>query len=70
MIDLAKEDPYIEAEAGDRELGEEESAELDKAEAKTFRGLAARANYLALDRPGVQSAATDACRRMARPRRE
>ena len=32
-----------------------------------FRGLAARCNYLALDRPDIQFAAKEACREMSKP---
>ena len=38
-------------------------------EASNYRALAARANYLALDRPDVQFAAKEVCRGMARPNR-
>ena len=41
--------------------------ELDSRDAREFRGLAARANYLALDRPDLQYAAKEACRGMAKP---
>ena len=40
---------------------------LNSADAKVFRGLAARLNYLAQDRPDLQYAAKEASRRMARP---
>ena len=40
---------------------------LDSQEAKVFRGLAARLNYLAQDRPDLQYAAKEVSRRMARP---
>ena len=36
-------------------------------EATTYRALAARANYLAQDRPDVQYAAKEVCRGMASP---
>ena len=41
--------------------------ELGTREAREFRGLAARANYLAQDRPDIQYAAKEVCRGMARP---
>ncbi len=40
---------------------------LSAGEAKSFRGLAARLNYLAQDRPDIQYAAKEISRRMARP---
>ena len=51
----------------DREKEEEE--ELCGPEARAFRGLAARANYLSADRPDIQYGAKEACRDMARPTR-
>ncbi len=42
---------------------------LSPSEARAFRGLAARLNYLAQDRPDVQYAAKEVSRRMARPSR-
>ena len=49
------------AEAGDDE-------ELnDKEEIKKFRGVAARMNYLAQDRPDIAFAAKEVCREMAKP---
>ena len=42
--------------------------ELGPEEAKVFRGLAARINFLAIDRPDIQYAAKEICRYMARPR--
>ena len=43
--------------------------ELSSKDAREFRGLAARANYLAQDRPDLQYAAKEACRGMAKPLR-
>ena len=43
------------------------SKELVGAEATRFRGIAARVNYLAADRPGIQYAVKEVCRRMAKP---
>ena len=40
---------------------------LEATEARTFRALAARLNYLAQDRPDLQYAAKEVSRRMARP---
>ncbi len=40
---------------------------LDEGDARAFRGLAARLNYLAQDRPDLQFAAKEVSRRMARP---
>ncbi len=47
---------------------EPESPLLGREDAKVFRGMAARANYLALDRPDIQFAVKEVARRMARPR--
>ncbi len=46
----------------------EESPLLDKKDASVFRALAARANYLAQDRPDIQFAVKEVARRMATPR--
>ena len=53
----------------DREDHLELLEELDSKDAREFRGLAARGNYLALDRPDIQYAAKEACRGMAKPLR-
>jgi len=45
----------------------DEVPELSKSDAKWYRGVAARANYLGLDRPDLQYAVKEACRGMARP---
>ena len=58
--------PY-EEEKGFRE--EEEEAELKPRGASEFRAAAARANYLALDRPDIQYAVKEVCRGMAKPRK-
>ena len=51
-----------------RVLGEEAvSKELVGAEATRFRAIAARANYLAADRPDIPYAVKEICRRMAKP---
>ena len=56
---------------GDRKVIEEEdqSEELKGAEATRFRGVAARANYLAVDRPDTEYAVKEVCRRMSAPRK-
>ena len=43
------------------------NVQLSEKEATTFRALAARANYLSLDRPDIQFATKEICRDMARP---
>lgn len=58
--------PYEEEKEWRRE---EEEEELTDQEAREFRRVAARANYLALDRPDIQYAAKEVCRGMARPRK-
>jgi hypothetical protein len=47
---------------------EPDSPLLEKAEASVFRGMVARANYLALDRPDIQFSVKEIARRMAKPR--
>ena len=49
---------------------EEESAPLEPVEARAFRALAARANFLCMDRPDIAFAAKECCRRMSAPRSE
>jgi hypothetical protein len=53
-------------EVADRKVEEEA---LDAADARRFRALAARANYLAMDRLDVQFAAKEVCRDMANPKK-
>ena len=53
------EEGYVEEDEGDL---------LDPIEAKRFRGLAARANYLSLDCPDIQHAAKEISRSWATPR--
>ena len=54
---------------GDKKVIEEEerSDELQGKEATRFRAVAARANYLAADRPYIQYSVKEVCRRMAKP---
>ena len=40
---------------------------LDAVRAREYRALAARANYLSLDRPDIQCATKEACREMSAP---
>ena len=51
-----------------RKDGENEE-ELSSEEATRYRGIAARANYLAADRPDVMYAVKELCRGMAKPTR-
>ena len=46
---------------------EEQSPELVGTEAARFRAVAARANYLAADRPDIQYAVKEICRKIAKP---
>ena len=48
---------------------EEESESLEGAQAREYRALAARANYLAADRADIQYAVKEICRGMATPTR-
>ena len=52
----------IEAEAG-----EEDDVELDAVKATLYRGIAARCNYLAVDRPELQFTVKESCREMSKP---
>jgi hypothetical protein len=57
---------------GEKEDGKEEDWELEelaKGEAKEFRGLAARMNFLSLDCPDIQFPIKQSSREMARPKR-
>ena len=47
---------------------ESDDVELGKAEARLFRATAARANFLAIDRPDIQYATKEICRDMSRPK--
>ena len=49
-----------------KEEVEEGESELEPRLATEFGGLAARANYLSLDRPDIQVATKDICREMAK----
>ena len=40
---------------------------MDESEVRLFRAVAARANYLAQDRPDISFAAKECCRRMSQP---
>ena len=51
-----------------RTYGENEE-ELSPVEATRYRGIAARANYLAADRPDIMYAGKELCRGMAKPTR-
>ena len=55
----------------DSEQDEEENEEeLTGTEATMFRAISARANYLALDRPDIQYATKEICRKMSKPRKK
>ena len=57
--------------AGVKEKEEEEGdgEELEREEARLYRGVAARFNFLSIDRPEIQYATKEACRAMAKPTR-
>ena len=61
--------PGIKRPASDYE-DEELQEGLSPPEATQYRALAARANYLAADRPDIQFAAKEICRRMSAPVRQ
>jgi hypothetical protein len=48
--------------------GESDMEELDAEKATRYRALAARANYLALDRPDIQYTVKELCRGMSKPK--
>ena len=50
-------------------LEEEEEEPLDKRESTNYRAVAARANYLAMDRADIQYATKEICRGMSAPTR-
>ena len=56
--------PIVKETKDDVAVGE---VELGPNVATEFRGLAARANYLSLDRPDIQFATKEICREMAKP---
>ena len=45
----------------------EDEVELDVKDAKVFRSVVARANYLAQDRPDIRFACKELCREMSKP---
>ena len=47
----------------------DDETELDEDAARLYRGAAARANYLAMDRPELALASKELCRTMSAPRR-
>ena len=52
----------------EKEWGREENEELlEPTEATRYRGIAARCNYLSVDRPDMMFATKEVCRRMANP---
>ena len=51
----------------EEKAGQLEIQELERAEATTYRAVAARLNYLALDRPDIRFAVTRACAAMSKP---
>jgi hypothetical protein len=58
--------PYEEEKERERESGDEELPTQDH---KQYRMIAARANYLAMDRPDIQYATKEICRGIAQPRK-
>jgi hypothetical protein len=48
----------------------DESETMDKEDATKFRSVAARMNYLGMDRSDIQYATKEVCRSMARPKKE
>ena len=52
---------------GAGELDNDDDEEITGADATRFRGVAARCNYLAFDRPDIQYATKEICREMSKP---
>ena len=50
-----------------RERDDDSDVELGRTEAREFRSLAARANFMATDRADIQYSVKEICRRMAKP---
>ena len=48
---------------------EEDEEELEDQMARDYRGVAARANYVSMDRADIQFATKEVCRGMARPKK-
>ena len=44
-----------------------DDTELDPVEAKLYRGIPARCNYMSFDRPEIQFSVKEACREMSKP---
>ena len=69
-LNLEDAKPATTAGEDEKEWKLEEDAEaLEGRQATEYRGLAARANYLAADRPDMQYAVKEICRGMANPTR-
>ena len=62
------ESPVEKEDLKDGFVEDEDDPELDKAGGRRYRGVAARGNYLSLDRMDIQYGAKEACRQMAKPR--
>ena len=54
----------------EEERASEGGREMNNLDARSFRAVAARANYLGLDRPDLQFASKELCREMAKPTEE
>ena len=55
-------------EEKDEKAGQSEDAELDAEEARRYRAITARMNYLAVDRVDIQYSVKEAARHMATPK--
>ena len=53
---------------GEKEEGDWEDKEMSAEDAQIYRGLVARANYLAQDRTDISFAVKELCRNMASPK--
>ena len=54
-------------DSSEPEIGDDSDVELGPAEAKQYRAIAARCNYLSSDRPELQFSVKEACREMSKP---
>ena len=59
--------PVSTAGAEEKEVENEEEAELEGPDVRLFRGVAARCNYLSMDRPDIMFASKEDCREMSKP---
>ena len=67
MLDLGNANP-VNSPGEDEKETQEDDPEIEGSKATRFRAIAARCNYLAMDRMDIQYATKEVCRGMAKPR--